>query len=129
VEGEEPQARAAPGLKVGHLHLHVGDIERALGFWRDAIGFEVTTRFPSAAFIAADGYHHHLGLNTWRGEGVPPAPDGAVGLRHWTIVPGDADAVAAVRDRVREAGADVEELDGGFLTRDPWRNAVLIRAG
>ena len=56
------------------------------------------TRFPSAAFIAAGGYHHHLGLNTWRGEGVPPMPAGAVGLRHWTIVldsPADVAAVAA----------------------------------
>jgi catechol 2,3-dioxygenase len=127
--GEEPQAQASPGLAVGHLHLHVGDIERALSFWRDAIGFEVMTQFPSAAFIAADGYHHHLGLNTWRGEGVPPAPDGVVGLRHWTIVPGDAGEVAAVRDRVAAAGADVEERPGGFLTRDPWRNAVLVKAG
>ena len=126
VEDEQPEARAAPELEVGHLHLHVGDIERALGFWRDAIGFEVMTRFTSAAFISAGGYHHHLGLNTWRGEGVPPQPDGVVGLRHWTIVLEDEGQVAAVRDRVGAAGAEVEERPGGFLTRDPWRNAVLI---
>jgi catechol 2,3-dioxygenase len=124
VADEEPQANAAPGLEVGHVHLHVGDIERALEFWRDAIGFEVTTSFPSAAFIAADGYHHHLGLNTWRGEGVPPVPDGVVGLRHWTIVFEDAAQVASVRERVPE----LEERPGGFLARDPWRNAVHITA-
>jgi catechol 2,3-dioxygenase len=129
VAGEEPRAHASPELKVGHLHLHVGDIERALAFWRDAIGFEVMTRFPSAAFIAADGYHHHLGLNTWRGEGVPPAPDDVVGLRHWTIVPGGPEQVGAVRGRVAAAGAEVEERPGGFLTRDPWRNAVAVEAG
>jgi catechol 2,3-dioxygenase len=112
---------------VGHVHLHVGDVEEALRFWRDLIGFEVMTRFPSAAFIAAGGYHHHLGLNTWRGEGVPPMPEGSVGLRHWTIVL-DPPAVAAVRERLSAAGAPVEDRDGGFLTRDPQNNAVLIRS-
>jgi catechol 2,3-dioxygenase len=128
VEDEEPQAEASPEFRVGHLHLHVGDIERALEFWRDGVGFQVMTRFPSAAFIAAGGYHHHLGLNTWRGEGVPPQPDGVVGLRNWTIFLDDAEDVAAVRERVEATGAEVEERPGGFLARDPWRNAVAIVA-
>jgi len=128
VEDEEPQAEASPELKVGHVHLHVGDIERALEFWRNGVGFEVMTRFPSAAFIAAGGYHHHLGLNTWRGEGVPPQPDGVVGLRHWTIFLDDAEDVAAVRERVEGTGAEVEDHPGGFLARDPWRNAVAVAA-
>jgi catechol 2,3-dioxygenase len=128
VDGEEARAEASPGLKVGHLHLHVGDIERALEFWRDGVGFEVMTRFPSAAFIAAGGYHHHLGLNTWRGEGVPPQPDGVVGLRHWTIALRDAADVVAVRERVSVTEAEVEERPGGFLARDPWGNAVEIVA-
>jgi catechol 2,3-dioxygenase len=128
VEGEEPRSEASPDLKVGHLHLHVGDIEEALRFWRDGVGFQVMTRFPSAAFIAAGGYHHHLGLNTWRGEGVPPQPEGVVGLRHWTIFLDDADEVAAVRARVEATGAEVEDHPGGFLASDPWRNAVAIAA-
>ena len=107
VEGEDPNPQASPDLTVGHLHLHVGDIERALAFWRDLIGFEVQTRFPSAAFVSAGGYHHHLGLNTWRGEGVPPAPADRVGLRHWTIVLDDPADVAAVRDRLTEAGVNL----------------------
>jgi catechol 2,3-dioxygenase len=128
VEDEEPRAEASPELKVGHLHLHVGDIERALGFWRDGVGFQVMTAFPSAAFIAAGGYHHHLGLNTWRGEGVPPQPDGMVGLRHWTILLHDPAEVAEVRERVATTGAEMEERPDGFLARDPWRNAVEIVA-
>lgn len=128
VEDEEPPAEASPQLKVGHVHLHVGDIERALRFWRDGVGFEVMTAFPSAAFIAAGGYHHHLGLNTWRGEGAPPQPDGVVGLRHWTIVLDDAADVAAVRERVAATGAETEDRPGGFLSRDPYRNAVEILA-
>jgi catechol 2,3-dioxygenase len=128
VEGAEPLARAPSDLSVGHLHLHVGDIEGALEFWRDLIGFEVMTRLPSAAFISAGGYHHHLGLNTWRGEGVPPMPAGTVGLRHWTVVLDSPDEVAAVRTRLEGAGAPVEERADGFLTRDPWNNAVLVRS-
>jgi catechol 2,3-dioxygenase len=124
VADEEPPAEAAPGLRVGHLHLHVGDIERALGFWRDGVGFEVMTSFPSAVFIAAGGYHHHLGLNTWRGEGVPPQPEGVVGLRHWTILLDDPAEVAAVRERLEGA----EDRPRGFLARDPWNNAVEVLA-
>jgi catechol 2,3-dioxygenase len=128
VEGAPLEQRASEGLSVGHLHLHVGDLEGALEFWRDLIGFEVMTRFPSAAFISAGGYHHHLGLNTWRGEGVAPMPEGVVGLRHWTIVLDSPADVAAVAARLEAAGAPVERRPEGFLTRDPWNNAVLIRS-
>jgi catechol 2,3-dioxygenase len=127
VEGTEPPAQAPGELRMGHVHLHVGDVEGALRFWRDLIGFEVMTRFPSAAFVAAGGYHHHLGLNTWRGEGVPPMPEGSVGMRHWTIVL-DPAAVAAVRERVVAGGVPAEDRPDGFLARDPWDNAVLIRS-
>jgi catechol 2,3-dioxygenase len=129
VDGEEVHERAAEDLKVGHVHLHVGSVEDALGFWRDLVGFEVMTRFPSAAFIAAGGYHHHLGLNTWRGEGVPPMPTGVVGMRHWTIVLDTPAEVAEVRERLAAAGAPTEELPDGFLTRDPWHNALVIVSG
>jgi catechol 2,3-dioxygenase len=128
VEGAAPLAQASSDLRVGHVHLHVGDIEGALEFWRDLVGFEVMTLFPSAAFISAGGYHHHLGLNTWRGEGVPPMPAGTVGLRHWTIVLDSPEEVAAVRTRLEGAGASVEERPGGFLTRDPWNNALVVRS-
>jgi catechol 2,3-dioxygenase len=128
VEGSEPPAHAPGDLRVGHVHLHVGDIDGALEFWRDLVGFEVMTQFPNAAFVAAGGYHHHLGLNTWRGEGVPPMPAGVVGLRHWTIVLESPAEVAAVRERLARSGAPVEGRPDGFLTRDPWNNAALIRS-
>ena len=126
VAGEEPRRHADPGLSVGHLHMHVGSIEEGLGFYRDVIGFEVMTLMPSAAFVAAGGYHHHLGFNTWRGEGVPPAPAGTVGLRHWTLLL-DAPALAALRARAAAAGLAVEEPDEGLLLRDPWGTALLVR--
>jgi catechol 2,3-dioxygenase len=125
VEGEEPHAQADPGLVVGHVHLHVGDVDRGLGFYRDVIGFEVMTHFPSAAFVSAGGYHHHLAFNTWRGEGVPPAPPEAVGLRRWTVVV-DEDSLDGFRQRVDAAGVESEDRDGGLLLRDPWNNAVLF---
>ncbi len=125
VEDESPHPQADPGLVVGHLHLHVGDVERGMLFYRDVLGFEPMTVFPSAAFLSAGGYHHHVAINTWRGEGVPPAPADAVGLRHWTVVI-DAAALAALRARMEAAGLESKERDGGLLVRDPWDNAVLF---
>ena len=127
VAGEEPRAKAGPGLVVGHVHLHVGDLERGLAFYRDVLGFELMTFMPgAAAFVSAGGYHHHLGFNIWRGEGVPPAPEDRVGLRHWTVVLEDPAQVEAVGERARAAGMATEERDGGFLVRDPWGIAVLF---
>ena len=120
VDGAEPQAGADRRLTVGHVHLHIGDIEKALGFYRDLVGFKPMTVFDSAAFVAAGGYHHHLGLNTWRGTGVPPMPEGTVGLRHWTLLvpsPSDLDQIAA---RLRAGGVEPVGQDHGFEIRDPW---------
>jgi catechol 2,3-dioxygenase len=130
VAGEQPRSEAGPGLVVGHLHLHVGDLERGVGFYRDVLGFELGMLFPGqAAFVSAGGYHHHLGFNTWRGEGVGPAPAGRVGLRHWTVVLDDKEEVAVVRERVEAAGIEAEEAEGGgFLVRDPWGIAVVFIA-
>jgi catechol 2,3-dioxygenase len=119
VAGEEPQRHVDPGLVVGHLHLHVGDIERGLAFYRDIVGFEVQALLPSAAFVSAGRYHHHLGFNVWRGPGVPPAPPGTVGLREWTVVLPDGSLAELL---ARLDAADVAR-DGG-LTADPWGNAV-----
>ena len=129
VQGEPPRQYAAPGLRVGHVHLHVGDVDRALAFYHDVLGFDVMARLPSAAFVAAGGYHHHLAFNVWRGRGVPGAPDDAVGLDHWTVELGDEAAVAALRDRVTAAGVEYEERPGGLLVRDPWGIALAVRAG
>lgn len=86
---EPPRRHAAAGLRVGHVHLHVADLDAAIGWYTGELGLDLMMRMPGAAFLSWGGYHHHVGVNTWRGEGVPPAPAGVVGLRHFTIA-GDA---------------------------------------
>ena len=126
-----------PNLSIGHVHLRTADIDRVRDFYVGVLGFDVTAEARDVPgwgttgdllFVSAGGYHHHLGLNTWRGEGVPPMPEGSVGMRHWTLVLDDAADVAAVRERLTAAGAPVEERPGGFLTRDPQNNAVVIHS-
>ncbi|MEO8289834.1 MAG: VOC family protein [Gaiellaceae bacterium] len=127
VAGEEPRLHIDPATSVGHIHLHIGDLEAALRFYRDVVGFDVMTYLPSAVFVAAGGYHHHVGFNTWRGPGVPPAPDGVVGLRHFSVVLRDEPELEALRARAEGAGVPVEETLEGALLRDPAGNALLFR--
>ena len=76
-----------PRVRIGHVHLKVADLERALGFYCGVLGFELTQRYgPGAAFVSAGGYHHHIGLNTWESRGGPPPPDGSTGLYHLAIL-------------------------------------------
>jgi len=126
VAGESLTRHAAPGLTVGHVHLHVGDLGAATAFYRDGLGFEVMTDLGTAVFVSAGGYHHHVGFNVWRGRGVPPVPADAVGLRHWTLVVDGPDELAAVRERLLAIGAPVEPHGDGLLTRDPSGIAALV---
>jgi catechol 2,3-dioxygenase len=122
VAGEDPAPSVREGLRIGHLHLHVGDIDEGLAFYRDVIGFELQANLGSAAFVSAGGYHHHLGFNVWRGHGVGAPPARTVGLRHWTVVLPTATDVAEIRARVGAA----EEIEDGILVRDPWHTAVAF---
>jgi len=126
VAGEEIQERAGSGLVMGHVHLHVGDIERGLAFYRDVLGFEVIGNLGSAAFVSAGGYHHHLGFNVWLGPDVKRRPASSAGLDRWVVVLPSAEDVEAVAARVRAAGLALEEREGGFEVRDPWGTAVAI---
>jgi catechol 2,3-dioxygenase len=127
VADEEPQASVDPSTTIGHVHLHVGDLEESTRFYVDIVGFDVMTHLPSAVFVAAGGYHHHVGFNTWRGPGVPPAPTGNVGLRHFTVVLRDESELDALRRRAQAAGVEVEEDPDGPVLRDPSGNALLFR--
>lgn len=124
--GREPEPEAEDGLAVGHIHLHVGSVEEGLTFYRDVLGFDLITFLDSAAFVSAGGYHHHLAFNTWQGVGAPPSPRDAAGLERWTIELPSADGVETARARLKDAGGDVEQVEGGFEARDPWGNAFRI---
>jgi catechol 2,3-dioxygenase len=126
VAGEEPRPRAAEGVRVGHVHLHVSEIEPTIRFYRDGLGFDISFEVPSVAFFSAGGYHHHVGTNTWRGVHVPPAPVDAVGLRHFTVqVPAAADVEAAAA-RLRSIGVAVEEDGPAVAAVDPSGNRVVV---
>ena len=127
ISGEEPSPRAGSGLRMGHVHLHVGDLEASTRFYRDGLGFEVMADMGSAVFVSAARYHHHVGFNLWRGAGAAPAPANAVGLRHWTLHTADAAEHDAVARRLEAIGAAVSERDGALLAGDPAGIAVLVR--
>src|SRR6185436_11141959 len=94
-----------PEARIGHVHLKVADLDRALGFYRDVLGFELTQRYGSqAAFVSAGGYHHHIGLNTWESLGGSPPPPGATGLYHVAILYPTRAALAGALRRVLAAG-------------------------
>lgn len=128
----EGQDTAWEGLQsdtiIGHIHLHVADLDQAESFYRDLLGLEVMARLTSASFLAFGGYHHHLGINTWIGRGAPPAPPDALGLRHFVLTLPDAAALDTALARLEAAGAAVRPEDSGYRVHDPSQNAVLLRA-
>ncbi len=112
---------------IGHVHLHVDDLRRAEAFYCGLLGFDLVLRYgPSALFVSAGGYHHHIGLNTWAGVGAPPPPADAVGLRYYEIVvPGKA-AWAEVADRIKATDTPFREVEDGIELRDPAGNGVRV---
>ena len=120
------------GVRVGHVHLKVADLERALQFYRGVLGFEITQRMGSGAvFLSAGGYHHHIGLNTWESAGGSPPPRGATGLFHTALLYPTRALLADALRRVLNAGI---ELDGAsdhgvseaLYLRDPDQNGVEL---
>jgi catechol 2,3-dioxygenase len=124
VAGQPTPAQVENGLGVGHLHLHVGDIDQGLRFYRDLLGFELQANLGTAAFVSAGGYHHHLGFNVWRGRGVDAPPPHTVGLQHWTVVLPATSDIEKVKERLEAAGVKPEPVAGGLRARDRWQTAV-----
>jgi catechol 2,3-dioxygenase len=124
--------RLDPRVRIGHVHLKVADLERALAFYCGVLGFELMQRMGhSAAFVSAGGYHHHIGLNTWESQGASPPPRGTTGLYHLAILYPDRPSLADALKRVLEAGI---RLDGAsdhgvseaLYLRDPDQNGVEL---
>jgi catechol 2,3-dioxygenase len=124
--------KVPPQTRIGHVHLKVADLDRALGFYRDLLGFELTMMYGSqAAFISAGGYHHHIGLNTWQSEGAPPASKEGVGLYHTAIVYPTRRDLAVIFDRLRRkyyplTGASDHGVSEALYLDDPDGNGVEL---
>ena len=118
------------GTTIGHVHLHVGDLDRAAAFYHEALGFDkVVWSYPGALFLSAGGYHHHLGTNTWA-AGAPSAAEDDARLVEWELVLPDVASVAAAGASVEKAGGKIERAaDGTILAHDPWGTPVRLVAG
>jgi len=121
-----------PHTRIGHVHLKVSDLERAVAFYNGVLGFEITQRFGSqAAFLSAGGYHHHLGLNTWESAGASPPPPGTTGLYHIAILYPNRRELADALQRLRRAhialdGASDHGVSEALYLHDPDRNGVEL---
>lgn len=117
---------------VGHIHLTVADLEHSLRFYRDLLGFTVTSKYgDSAVFLSAGGYHHHIGLNTWNGVGAPSMPPGYTGMYHVAFLYPDRRSLAIVLKRLMDVGYELEgAADHGvseaLYLRDPDNNGVEL---
>ena len=121
-----------PNTRIGHVHLTVSDLERAVAFYRDVLGFEVTAHYGrDAVFLSAGGYHHHIGLNTWAGRGAPAPAPGTTGLYHFAILLPDRRALANAVRRVIDHGVALEGasdhgVSEAVYLRDPDGNGIEL---
>ena len=121
---------APPEVHIGHVHLHVRDIDEAVDFYHGILGFDIMGMSSGVqmAFVSAGGYHHHLGLNTWQGRDAPPPPLDAVGLRYFAIDLPNQQAFHEVVARIDQADLPSNQLEEGILLEDPSQNGILLRA-
>ena len=128
--GGEPWTGLAAGPVMGHMHLHVADLDQASRFYHEALGVDRTVwSYPGALFLSAGGYHHHLGLNTWAGKGAAPASERDARLLEWRVLlPAMADVEAAAQ-RFRAAGYDVSGDGGESVVADPWGTRLRLTTG
>lgn len=123
-----------PKTRIGHIHLTVSDLERSLKFYRDILGFEITSFYgEQAVFLSAGGYHHHIGLNTWAGEGAAPPPPGHTGLYHFAILYPNRKELAKVVRRLYEVnyqidGASDHGVSESIYISDPDGNGIELYA-
>ncbi|MCP4621092.1 MAG: VOC family protein [Bradyrhizobium sp.] len=119
-------AKAPDGMRIGHMHLRVGDLAQASGFYRNTIGFDPTRERQGAAFLSSGRYHHHLGLNVWQSAGAGRRDDKATGLAWFSLEIAKPDLFAAQEERLRKATSDVVTLADGIEVSDPWGTRIRL---
>jgi catechol 2,3-dioxygenase len=119
-------AKAPEGLRIGHMHLRVGELAQANGFYRNTIGFDPTRERQGAAFLSSGRYHHHLGLNIWQSAGAGRRDDKATGLAWFSLEIEKPDLFAAQEERLRKAGSDIVTVTNGIEVSDPWGTRVRL---
>lgn len=122
-------ARAPDGLRIGHIHLRVGDVGSGDRFYRDIIGLAATSRRDTASFLSSGGYHHHLAMNVWNSAGAGRREDGRTGLAWFSLMTERPELIAAQAERLASAGIGTAPLAGGFESLDPWGTPVRLLQG
>lgn len=112
---------------IGHIHLHVSDLETTEHFYVNGLGFNIVTRYPGALFASTNGYHHHLGLNVWNGVGAPKPAENSVGLNWFTLVFPDEERRSQTVDQLHHIGVSVKKEDDDYVTEDPSGNRIRLK--
>jgi catechol 2,3-dioxygenase len=125
----QPWTGFAEGTRIGHIHLKVANVKEAEDFYINVLGFELMTRYgPSASFVSAGGYHHHVGFNTWNSLGAPPALDDAIGLLWFSLKLPDTQALDQLLEMIHKAQIETKKGSEGIFVRDPSSNRILLKA-
>jgi catechol 2,3-dioxygenase len=111
---------------MGHIHLHVADLEEAKHFYTKGLGFDIVSYYPQAVFLSSGGYHHHIAINTWAGVGAPVPHENSVGLLWYTIIFSDELTRETAVEKLNQIGAEVKTTRTDYLTKDPSGNQIKL---
>lgn len=125
--GEDKWGNAPLNTIIGHIHLHVGDLDEAKKFYTEGLGFDLTMEAgTSAIFLSTGGYHHHIGLNVWNGRNVEPLPDNSVGMKYYSLVFPDENTRKATLDNLVNLGYEIIKEGNDIYTKDPSSNVIKL---
>jgi len=128
-EAGRPWSGLPEGTRLGHMHLQVRDIRQSADFYHGVLGFDIVAHMPSALFVSAGGYHHHIGMNVWHSRGAGPAPEEFVRLRYFTVDLPSRDALQAVVARIDAAGIAYRQAGDRVVVQDPSGNTLVLQSG